>query len=91
MSMAARPLAETTQKAIAVLSRELGIVDTVRFLTQFSSGFGDYTRERDRLFRGLVTDDILSEIRRVPRSRPNKRMQPPRKKRSGRAASSSQR
>lgn len=82
MNLAARPLAETTQKAIAVLSRELGIVDTVRFLTQFSTGFGDYTSERDTLLRGLSMDKILSEIRRTHRRRPNKRMQPTRKKRT---------
>jgi hypothetical protein len=82
MSLVARPLAETTQKAIAVLSRELGIVDTVRFLTQFSTGFGDYTSERDAIFRGLTMDEILSEIRRAQRRRPIKRLQPPRKKRA---------
>jgi len=82
MSVAARPLAETTQKAIAVLSRELGIVDTVRFLTQFSTGFGDYTIDRDTLFRGLTMDEILSEMRGARRRRPNKRMQPTRKKRA---------
>ena len=82
MSVAARPLAETTHKAIAVLSKELGIVETVRFLTQFSTGFGDYTRERDAIFRSFTMDEILSEIRRTHRHRPNKRMQPTRKKRA---------
>jgi hypothetical protein len=82
MSMAAKPLAETTHKAIAVLSKELGIVETVRFLTQFGTGFGDYTRERDTIFRGLTMDNILSEIRQTHRRRP-KRIQPPRKKRAG--------
>lgn len=82
MSVAARPLAETTHRAIAVLSRELGIVETVRFLTQFGTGFGDYTRERDALLRGLTMGEILSEIRRTPRRRPSQRMQPTRKGRA---------
>jgi hypothetical protein len=82
MSVAVRPLAETTHKAIAVLSRELGIVETVRFLTQFGTGLGDYTRERDTTFRGVTMDEILSEIRGMPRRRPNKRIQPTRKKRA---------
>lgn len=82
MNRAARPLAETTHKAIAVLSKELGIVDTVRFLTQFSTGFGDYTSERDMLFRGLTLDDIVSEIRRAPRPGSTKRMPPTRKRRA---------
>ena len=82
MSVAARPLAETTHKAIAVLSKELGIVETVRFLTQFGTGFGDYTRERDTIFRGISMDEILSEIRRTQRGRPHKRIRPAPKKRA---------
>jgi hypothetical protein len=81
MSVAARPLVETTHNALAVLSKELGIVETVRFLTQFGTGFGDYTRERDTTFRGFTMDEILSEIRRTHRRRP-KRIQPTRKKRA---------
>ncbi len=82
MSLAARPLADTTQKAITVLAKELGIVETVRFLSQFSTGFGDYTSERDTVFRGLTLNEMLSEIRRVQRRRPNKRIQPPRRRRA---------
>ena len=82
MTGAARPLAETTHRAIAVLAKELGVVETVRFLTQFGTGFGDYTRERDEFLRGLTMDEILSEIRRTRRGRPNKRMQPTRKGRA---------
>jgi len=82
MNPPARSLAETTHRAIAVLSRELGIVETVRFLTQFGTGFGDYTRERDSIFRGLTMGEILSEIRRTHRRRPNRPIQPTRKKRA---------
>jgi hypothetical protein len=82
MSVATTPLAETTHKAIAVLSKELGIVETVRFLTQFSTGFGNYTRDRDTIFRGLTMDEMLSEIRRKHRQEPNKSIQPTRKKRA---------
>jgi len=82
MNVATKPLVETTHQAIAVLAKELGIVETVRFLTQFSTGFGDYTRERDHIFRGLTMDEIVSDIRDAHRRRPNKRIQPPRKKRA---------
>ena len=82
MSVAARPLAETTHKAIAVLSKELGILETVRFLTRFGTGLGDYTRQRDTTFRGLTMDEILSEIRRTHQRRPNKGIQPTCKKRA---------
>ena len=82
MSVVARPLAETTHKAITVLSKELGIVGTARFLTQLSTGFGDYTCERDTIFRGLTMDEVLSEIRGTQRGGPNKRIQRTRKKRA---------
>lgn len=82
MSLAARPLAETTHKAIAVLAKELGIVETVRFLTQFGTGLGDYTRERNAIFRGLTMDDILSEMRPTQRRRSRKQMPPSHKRRT---------
>ena len=82
MSVAAKPLAETTHEAIVLLAKELGIVETVRFLTQFGTGFGDYTRERDTIFHSLTMQEILAEIRRSHRRRPNKRVQTPRKKRA---------
>lgn len=64
MIVPARPLEEVTQHAIQVLSREIGVSDTVRFLNQFINGSGDYTRDREALFQDLTLDDILAEIRR---------------------------
>lgn len=66
MTVHLRPLAEVTQEAIRVLSRELGVADTLRFMGQFTTGSGNYTEERDRLFEGLTLDDILAEIRALP-------------------------
>ena len=59
----ARPLAEITTEAIRILYREIGIVDTVRFVSQYTAGCGDYTAQRDRLFAGMSLDEIVSEIR----------------------------
>jgi hypothetical protein len=81
MTVEIRSLADTTHRAILVLEKELGIVETVRFLTQFGTGFGDYTRERDAIFRDLTMDEILSEIGRTHRGRP-KRIRPTHKKRA---------
>jgi hypothetical protein len=64
MIVPARPLDEVTQHAIEVLSREIGVADTARFLNQFVTGSGDYTQEREALFQDLTLDDILAEIRR---------------------------
>jgi len=50
--------------ALASAKREIGIVNAVRFINQFTTGYGDYTRERDELFAGMTLDDIVSEIKR---------------------------
>ena len=49
-----KPLAEVSQRAIEILCRELGAVDTVRFINQFTTGHGDYTMERDALFLQVI-------------------------------------
>lgn len=63
MSVEAKPLAELTQEAIRILYRELGVINTVRFLRQFTVGFGNYTEERERLFANKNLNDILEEIK----------------------------
>lgn len=58
-----RPLAEITQEAIRVLFREIGVVNTVRFLNQYTTGYGNYTEERRELFADQTLDDLVSEIK----------------------------
>ncbi|MBI5945865.1 MAG: hypothetical protein HY864_16010 [Chloroflexi bacterium] len=58
----ARPLIEINQQAISLLYKELGVVDAVRFLKQFTQGYGNYTQEREVLFADKSLDDIVSEI-----------------------------
>ena len=58
----ARPLIEINQQALSLLYRELGVVDTVRFLKQFTQGYGNYTQEREVLFADKSLDDIVNEI-----------------------------
>lgn len=62
MIATAKPLSEITQEAIAVLLREIGVINTVRFLNQFTGGFGNYTEERERLFGDLTLDEIVTAI-----------------------------
>ncbi len=57
-----KSLAEINQRAIQLLYRELGVVDAVRFLRQFTTGYGDYTKERDELFAGKNLQEILAEM-----------------------------
>ncbi|NPV87584.1 MAG: hypothetical protein HPY45_16425 [Anaerolineae bacterium] len=58
----ARPLVEINQQAIRLLYKELGVVDAVRFLKQFTQGYGDYTHERESIFANKSLDDIVDEI-----------------------------
>jgi hypothetical protein len=64
MSTTAKPLSEITEEAIAILSREMGVANTLRFLSQFTTGNGNYTEERDALERGLSVEEIFAEARR---------------------------
>jgi hypothetical protein len=57
-----RPLIEVNQQAINLLYKELGVVDAVRFLKQFTQGYGNYTQEREVIFAEKSLDAIMSEI-----------------------------
>ncbi len=43
MIVRATPLAEVRERAIRILSREMGVADTMRFLSQYATGSGNYT------------------------------------------------
>ena len=62
MSSQAKSLSEITQQAIELLSKEIGIVNTVRFFNQFSTGYGNYTEEREQIFKGLTLEDIFKQM-----------------------------
>ena len=63
MIVETRPLVEVSQAAIRLLYRELGVVDTVRFLSQFTVGYGNYTEEREHLFADLTLDQAIAAIK----------------------------
>ncbi len=58
-----KPLAEITQEAVRILCEKIGIVNTIRFVNQFTTGYGNYTEEREKLFADLTMDDIVAEIK----------------------------
>lgn len=69
MNIQAKPLSETTQQAINLLSKEIGIADTVRFLNQFTTGYENYTEEREVPFKDMTLDEILAAMKKAPSSR----------------------
>jgi hypothetical protein len=58
-----QPISDINQRATNTLIKELGIVDTIRFLNQFRAGTGNYTEERHLLFKGMSVKDIVGEIK----------------------------
>ena len=56
-------LNEITQQAIEVLFKEVGIANTIRFLNQFSTGYGNYTEERENLFEDLTLNEVLVQLK----------------------------
>lgn len=71
MTIMAKPLVEINQQAIRLLYRELGVVNAVRFLRQFTAGLGDYTKEREMLFAGKSLQEIVREIEQQKGSQPD--------------------
>jgi hypothetical protein len=69
MNVPHRSLHEISQQAIHILSHNLGVVDTLRFLSQFHTGNGDYTKEREQLFADMTLDDILTDIKQMRKAR----------------------
>lgn len=63
MSLQIKSLDDLNEEAIRVLTRELGVANTARFIRQFTTGTGDYTEERRELFANQSLDDILKLIR----------------------------
>lgn len=63
MSVEIRPLSELNQQATEILVREMGVVNALRFLSQFNTGLGDYTKEREQWLDDLSLEQITSEIK----------------------------
>lgn len=63
MNAQIEPIARVNQRATEALLKELGVVDTIRFLGQLRSGSGDYTAQRGKLLDDLSVDDIAQQIR----------------------------
>ena len=57
-----RPLIEVNHQAIRLLYKELGVVDAIRFLRQFTQGYGNYTQEREYMFADKTLENIFDEI-----------------------------
>lgn len=55
-------LNQIRKAGIEALAQTLGPVDMVRFLQQFDTGRGDYTKERDKWLGRMSIDDIMKGV-----------------------------
>ena len=62
MTTQLKSLREVNHQAIRLLAEKIGVVDTIRFVNQFTTGHGNYTEERDALFGRLTLGEILTAI-----------------------------
>ena len=65
MTVQEKALSEITKEALEVLSNEIGIANTIRFINQFTTGLGNYTEERALLFEDMSLGQILTEIKKM--------------------------
>ncbi len=63
MSTRSMSLSEIRAAGLAALTRELGPVGMARFLQQFETGRGDYTRERESWLGGETVETLADKIR----------------------------
>lgn len=63
MNIKTKPIAEISRRATGILVKEMGVVDTIRFLNQFSLGHGDYTKEREQWLGNTSLKEVISRIK----------------------------
>lgn len=62
MNVQAMTQQEIRLKGIEILSRHMGLTGMIRFLQQTETGYGDYTKERDKLLGDPSLEELVSDI-----------------------------
>jgi len=52
------------------LVKSMGLINATRFILQYESGYGDYTKIKKDLFKGKKVSDICKEIEKLEKSSP---------------------
>lgn len=63
MNTETRPISEISRQATHILFKEMDVVDTIRFLNQFSVGRGDYTKERENWLGAITLDNAIAQTK----------------------------
>jgi len=67
MTVEVKSLAEITYEALSILCKHIGVANTLRFINQFTTGYGNYTEERKELYADMSVDAIVAEIEKARR------------------------
>jgi hypothetical protein len=62
MSVEAISLNEVNHRAIHVLVQEMGLVNTFRFINQFSVGQGNYVEDKRNLYKDETVKSLVQDI-----------------------------
>jgi hypothetical protein len=65
MSVRWKSTPDLNRRAFDILSRELGLGETVRFFSQLGLGAGNNADERRALFAGLTLDEYRSAVQQL--------------------------
>ena len=68
MNAKIKPMSLVNENATDILVREMGVVDTIRFISQFSSGCGNYTEERRAMVDSMTLEEVFSGIEEMKKS-----------------------
>jgi hypothetical protein len=60
------PPVELRKQGFTALVRALGWINAVRFLQEYESGQGDYTKERDAILPAWDSATLVSKLRELP-------------------------
>ncbi len=69
MTVHLRPFHEINREGHAVLVRELGVVGALQFLSQFTTGRGNYTTERESFLEGETLEELFEQVQEADRKR----------------------
>lgn len=64
-----RPFHEINRDGHAALVRELGVVGALRFLSQFTTGRGDYTAEREAFLGDETLEELFERVQKEDKKR----------------------
>ena len=65
MALTKNDLNMIRKKGIDILAKELGPVSMAYFIQQFDVGYGDYTKERQDMFKDISIDEVIFEIEKM--------------------------